>query len=602
MKNKVINFLAKGTNAQIILLILLTFFLVSSSSIIVYLFANYNSFFDTIWDVTTWVLDPGTFSGNIGFTSRIISLVITLLGVLLMSTLIGILSAGLTDKMIELRNYGTPITNKNYTLILGWNYRVYNIINELIVAYDGISNHSVIILSEESKVEKDQSINRTIKIPKNFNIQSRQFDPFIFSSYSILDIKYAKSIVITQNNKNDFILLKTLLMLEKVLDNRYNIPIVFEVDSKTSTSIISPILKSNHYLIDKSRIFILAISQTTLQKGLSTVYEEIFSFRGSEIYFKPANNFVDLEIQNAIINIYNASIIGIYRNKKTYINPDKNFIIENGDELICIMEDDSDLKVKNLHSNLKLKPNFKLENLLEFNFDSLLIIGWNQMGFSIVEELTKYISKKTHISIYTDNNINDDLKSLNPSLINFLIVDKKVYGNETLGEIDFNKFSKILLLSDDRYNDEEADTITISTLLTIKNSIKQLLEPPKITIQIKIDKNKELIQEDDLLEFVVSDSLIGGIMSQVSENPKVYDTINELLNEWGNEIYFLDLNKLAEDIFPLSIIDAFKICNNLNSSMIGYKISATQDIVINPMKTNDFKLSINDQLILIGDN
>jgi hypothetical protein len=602
VKNKIINFLAKGTNAQIVLLVLLTFFLVTASSVIVYFFTNYNSFFDTIWDVTTWVLDPGTFSGNIGISSRIISLVITLSGVLLMSTLIGILSAGLTDKMIELRNYGTPITNKNYTLILGWNYRVYNIINELIEAYDGISNHSVIILSEESKVEKDQSINRIINLPKNFNIQSRQFDPFIFSSYSILDIKNAKSIIITQNNKNEFILLKTLLMLEKVLDNKYDIPIVFEVDSKTSTSIITPVLKSNHYLIDKSRIFILAISQTTLQKGLSTVYEEIFSFRGSEIYFKPANSFVNLQIQDAIINIYNASIIGIYRDKKTYINPDKSFIIANGDEFICIMEDDSDLKIKKIHNNFKLKPNFRLENLLEFNFDSLLIIGWNQMGFSIVEELTKYISKKTQINIYTDNSISHDLKSLNPSLINFHVVNKKVYGNETLDQINFRKFSNILLLSDDRYNDEEADTITISTLLTIKNSIKQLLKSPKITIQIKIDKNKELIQEDDLLEFVVSDSLIGGIMSQVSENPKIYDTINELLNEWGNEIYFLDLNKLTEDIFPLNIIDAFKICNSLNSSMIGYKVAATQNIVINPIKTSNFKLSINDQLILIGDN
>ena len=100
----------------------------------------------------------------------------------------------------------------------------------------------------------------------------------------------------------------------------------------------------------------------------------------------------------------------------------------------------------------------------------------------------------------------------------------------------------------------------------------------------------------------MSDSLIGGIMSQVSENPKIYDTINELLNEWGNEIYFLDLNKLTEDIFPLSIIDAFKICNSLNSCMIGYKISDTQNIVINPIKTDNYKLSINDQLILIGDN
>ena len=78
-------------------------------------------------------LDPGTMGGDTGRWAFLLAmLAVTLGGIFIVSTLIGVLTTGLEGKLDELRKGRSLVIETDHTVILGWSPQIFTIVTELV--------------------------------------------------------------------------------------------------------------------------------------------------------------------------------------------------------------------------------------------------------------------------------------------------------------------------------------------------------------------------------------------------------------------------------------------------------------------------------------
>ena len=65
-------------------------------------------------------LDAGTMGGDAGWGFRIVMLLVTIGGIFIVSTLIGVLTTGIEGKLDELRKGRSRVLENDHTVILDW--------------------------------------------------------------------------------------------------------------------------------------------------------------------------------------------------------------------------------------------------------------------------------------------------------------------------------------------------------------------------------------------------------------------------------------------------------------------------------------------------
>jgi hypothetical protein len=81
-------------------------------------------FIEAFWESMVRTLDPGTMGQDTGWGYRLVMLGVTVGGIFIVSTLIGVLSSGISSKLDELRKGHSFVLESNHTLILGWSEKI----------------------------------------------------------------------------------------------------------------------------------------------------------------------------------------------------------------------------------------------------------------------------------------------------------------------------------------------------------------------------------------------------------------------------------------------------------------------------------------------
>ena len=115
-------------------------------------------FIEAAWKSLMRTLDPGTMGGDTGWGFRVVMLLVTLGGIFIVSTLIGILASGISNKLDELRKGHSFVVETGHTLILGWSEKIFPIISELIIANENQKRPVIVILASKDKVEMEDEI------------------------------------------------------------------------------------------------------------------------------------------------------------------------------------------------------------------------------------------------------------------------------------------------------------------------------------------------------------------------------------------------------------------------------------------------------------
>ena len=79
---------------------------------------------EAFWQSLLRVVDGGTFAADSGWSARLIGLAITIAGIFIAGSLIGLIANAVDQRIEELRKGRSQVLETDHTLILGWSNRV----------------------------------------------------------------------------------------------------------------------------------------------------------------------------------------------------------------------------------------------------------------------------------------------------------------------------------------------------------------------------------------------------------------------------------------------------------------------------------------------
>ena len=574
-----------------------------------------NTFIENVWQGGMHALDAGALGAHgANWPFRLVMTLVTIGGIFLVSTLIGILSSGLESKLEEMRKGRSFVIEEGHTLILGWSPKIFTIISELCAAQESEPNPCVVVLADQDKVEMEDLIRSQVANLRNTRVICRSGNPSSLMDLDIVNPHQCGAVIVLspEEGNADSQTLKTILALTNS-PNRRKQPfhITAEVKDRRNVDVMTMVGKDEVELLVPDELIARVMVQTCRQSGLSVVYTELMDFDGMEIYISDEPLVLGKTFGEALLAYPSCCLIGMRSaDGKVKVNPPMDTRFLKGDQVVAIAEDDSTLKASSA------APKFTPTEIAavaepQATPERTLVLGWNDGARLLIRELDNYVQKGSFLKVISTYDNSEAIATVEKSLVNTTIefLQADTTDREVLEATEAHTYDHILLLC---YKEElephDADALTLISLLHLRNISETTKTDLSIVSEMLDGRNRELAEVTKADDFIVSDGMISLLISQVSQNKHLMRVFEDLFNAEGSEIYLKPGSiyvKPGETTTFYALVDAARARNQV---AIGYRIMADQfnsskayGVTINPRKDAPVTLGEDDRLIIISE-
>lgn len=575
------------------------------------------SFIEAAWLSLMRTLDAGTMGGDVGWRFRVAMFFVTLGGIFIISTLIGVLTSGIESKMGELRKGRSRVIERGHTVILGWSAQIFTVLAELAEANANQPDACVVVLAERDKVEMEDEIHSALQNSGKMRIVCRSGSPIDLNDLKLTSLDSARSIIIlaAENDQSDTETIKTLLAITNNPERRAEpYHIVAEIRNARNLEPARMVGRDEVELVLASDLIARIVAQTCLQSGLSVVYTELLNFERDEIYIKDEAQLAGKTFHDALFGYLDSAVIGIATaGNKVKLNPPMETRFAPGDQVVAITADDDTLVAGGpglsvVQADLIAEGTRRTAHPVR-----TLILGWNKRAVQIVRELDQYVASGSQVLLLADRNWSDAEKNeffdaRQHESIQFQSADTT--DRRVLDALHPETFDHVIVLAySDSLDVQAADARTILTLLHLRDIANRSSRPMAIVSEMLDLKNRTLADVTQADDFIVSDHLVSLMLAQISENKLLNQVFADLFDAEGSEFYLKPAGDYVQSGQPVNFYTVLEAAARRGEVALGYRLKQqahdagkSYGVVVNPTKTDTITFHAGDCIIVLAEN
>jgi voltage-gated potassium channel Kch len=573
-------------------------------------------FIGLMWSSFLHTLDSGYIEGDTGVPFVTTMFIVTLGGILIVSTLIGVLTTGISNKIEHLRKGRSLVVERNHTIVLGWSTHVFSVLHELAVANANQRHACVVVMADRDKVEMEDEIRDKVGHTGRMRVVCRTGSPIDMVDLEIVNLNDARSIIVLSpdDEEPDSQVIKTILA---ITNNRKRRPhpyhIVGEIHDPSNLEAAHLVGGDEAQILEVGDIISRLTVQISRQSGLSVVYTELMDFEGDEIYLQEEPALVGKTFGDALLAYEDSSLIGLdFKDKPLKLNPPMDTVIAPGDRVIAISEDDDTVKLSGLTD-------------LKIDFDAImtppptpripertLLLGWNRRATSIISELDDYVAPDSTVTVVADSgDAAAEIAARCADLRNLTVEFRQgdIVNRATLEALGVGQYQHVIVLCySDFLDPQRADARTLITLLHLRDMEAKLGEMFSIVSEMLDDRNRQLASVTEADDFIVSDKLISLLMAQISENRHLREVFADLFASEGSELYLRPAADYVRLDRPINFYTVVESARRRGYVAVGYRlhVNATDPekaygVVVNPDKPKTITFTQADRIIVLAE-
>jgi len=464
------------------------------------------------WLAWTYVADPGTHADAEGGSAvRAVSLLVTVGGMLVFAMVVGIVSDALGEKVHDLRKGRSRVIESDHTLMLGWNDKSLAIIQELALANESEEGGVVVVLAENDKGDMEETLDAAVSTRDHpmrllgTEVVFRSGNPLMENELDKVSASTARSIIALSPDgcdpdEADSRMVRQVLSLKQFESLRGHV--VVEMQDIDNRDLINLVASDIAEVIVAHDMIGRLMIQCAREPGLANVLENLMGFDGAEFYFEKWPQLFGKTFLEITCRFDDAVPIGIKAlDGKIEINPTNDRVIRQGEEILCLAED-NDTYLPN-DGSYSLKCGRVPSGLVPMPAaEKLLFCGWRRDMADMIMQLDEYVSEGSELWLFNDVPVSErlellrdkgnkeELRSRNLRILNaqgnpIVRRDLKMlralrYDGEPDGEsITLDEFDSVLILADsaaaesgDGSRDEgslSSDSRSLASLLLIQD-------------------------------------------------------------------------------------------------------------------------------------
>ncbi|XP_065870478.1 ion channel DMI1-like isoform X2 [Euphorbia lathyris] len=468
--------------AKLLALLFATIFLIGFGGLALYAVSD-ASFAEALWLSWTFVADSGNHADRVGTGPRIVSVSISSGGMLIFAMMLGLVSDAISEKVDSLRKGRSEVIEKNHILILGWSDKLGSLLKQLAIANKSIGGGVIVVLAERDKEEMEMDIAKLEFDFMGTSVICRSGSPLILADLKKVSVSKSRAIIVLASDENadqsDARALRVVLSLTGVkeglkghvvveMSDLDNEPLVKLVGGELIETVVA------HDVIGRLMI------QCALQPGLAQIWEDILGFENAEFYIKRWPQLDGLHFEEVLISFPDAIPCGVKvaaDGGKIILNPDDNYVLQEGDEILVIAEDD-DTYAPGPLPKVRKGTFPKLIDPPKYP-EKILFCGWRRDIHDMIMVLEAFLAPGSELWMFNEVPEKEREKKLIDGgldvskLENIILVHRE--GNAVikrhLENLPLETFDSILILADESLEDSvvHSDSRSLATLLLIRD-------------------------------------------------------------------------------------------------------------------------------------
>lgn len=612
------NTMSRGPIALIGWLALASALVIISISFVVWVLrgAPDYSFGDLLWLSLLRTLDSGTMGGDTGSPTFLIGmLAVTFGGIFVISTLIGVITSGIEDKVEDLRKGRSKVIEENHTVILGWSPQVFAIISELVIANANQKKPVIVVMGEHDKVDMEDEIAERVGDTGRTRVVCRTGSPIDLNDLDMVSVQTSRSIIVLSPDGDDpdSNVIKSILAITNSPSRRAEpYHIVAEITDPQNMEVARMVGRDEAELVLVGDLISRITVQTCRQSGLSVVFTELLDFGGDEIYFQDEPLLVGKTFGESMLAYVKSTVIGLrHADGKVQLNPPMSTSIQSGDQIIAIAEDDDKIKTHSLGDMGIVESAIRAPSGKNAKPERTLILGWNWRVPTIINELDSYVAPGSAVTIVTENvggeeEIRLHCPHLKNQSVQFQVGDTT--NRRTLDALNIPSYDHVINICSDTLDEQRADARALITLLHLRDIADKGNHQFSIVSEMLDIRNRTLAEVTRPDDFIVSEKLVSLMLSQISENKALNAVFADLFDPEGSEIYLKPASEYVAPRTPVNFFTVVESARRQGAVAIGYRLKALASdadnaygVVVNPDKTQAITFEEGDKIVVIAE-
>ncbi|KAI3459848.1 hypothetical protein Pfo_016511 [Paulownia fortunei] len=603
-----------------------------------------DSLADSLWLSWTYVADSGNHANSEGIGPRLVSVSISFGGMLIFAMMLGLVSDAISEKFDSLRKGRSEVVERNHTLILGWSDKLGSLLNQLAIANESLGGGIVVVMAERDKEEMELDIAKMEFDFRGTSVICRSGSPLILADLKKVSVSKARAIIVLAEDGNadqsDARALRTVLSLTGVKEGLQGHIVVelSDLDNEVLVKLVGGDLVETvvaHDVIGRLMI------QCARQPGLAQIWEDILGFENCEFYIKRWPQLDGMQFEDVLISFPEAIPCGVKvasRGGKIILNPEDSYVLQEGDEVLVIAEDDDTYAPSDLP--MVWRGNLPKDELIQKSFERILLCGWRRDMEDMIMVLDAFLAHGSELWMFNEVPEKERERKLTDGgldidrLMNIKLVNRE--GNAVirrhLESLPLESFDSILILADESVEDSaiQADSRSLATLLLIRDiqakrlpyreamvsqvhggsfsqgswigEMQQASDKSVIISEILDPRTKNLLSMSRISDYVLSNELVSMALAMVAEDRQINDVLEELFAEEGNELHIRGADLYLHEGEELSFYEILLRARQRREIVIGYRPADTEKAVINPSAKNERrKWSLKDVFVVIAE-
>ena len=559
------------------------------------------SFFEELWQTMLRTVDAGAFAADEDWSTRLLSLVVTIIGIFLAGSLIGLIANAVDQRVEELKRGRNPVIESGHTLVLGWSPHVPRIVGELVVANESERQASVVVLGPADAVEMEDEIRSRVGDLRTTKLVCRTGDPSMPSDLERAAVGSARSIVAVRGDDGDAGVVKAVLAVRALDPGHERAHMVAEVAEADNAGTLRTVSKGRVLTVSSDDVVAEVTAQACLRSGLASVFTDLLDFDGDELYFTAIPpELTGRTYADALLAYESCSVIGVATDV-VELNPAPDRPLVDGDELIVVAADDSAITFTGLSDVAAPEPPAAAPT--EPSPVRIVMVGWSGFGSKVLAQLDEFLPAGSHVDVVVDTDLVDPATLEGIEMANATLGVRGGDGgpDHLLGlAADPDPDQVIVLGYRDALGIDEADARTLLALLTLRQAWPS--EGPdhvRIVAELLDQRNLVLAAPVGVDDLIVSDALASLLMAQLSERADLQAVFDDLFDAEGAVVDLVRADTVVAG-GPRRWADIVAAAAAGGMSAFGYRLGSGGTVVINPTKSSTVELAPGDEVVVVA--
>ncbi|MEU0335150.1 NAD-binding lipoprotein [Streptomyces sp. NPDC006193] len=544
------------------------------------------------------------------------SLLLALVALLYVSTLVGLITTGLTERLIALRRGRSTVLEHGHAVVLGWSEQVFTVVAELIAANANQRRAAVVVLADRDKTAMEEALCGTVGRTRRTRLICRSgptTDPAVLA---LAGPGTADSVLVLPPDEPhaDAEVVRTLLALRAARSGHRGEPSVVAAVRDERHLLAARLAAGAHGVVLQSdAVTARLIVQAARRPGLSLVHRELLDFAGDEFYVTSAASLTGRTFGDALLSYATASVVGLIRDGRPWLNPPARTRIEPADRLVVITADDDTAECADCSQSVE-EAAMGTRRPVPERPGRALVLGWNRRAPLVLREWGRHAAPGSVVDVVAGGDRTAapegrGAETSAPTGLTTVFRAGDPTRPRTLRALDLTRYDSIIVLGQDPVAGEraqEADTRTLVTLLVLRHLERETGRELPVVTELTDDSNRPLAPIGPGADVIISGKLIGLLMAQISQNRHLAAVFEELFSAQGTQVH---LRPAAEYVLPgreASFATVVAAARDHGECAIGYRSGAEASSVpdhgirINPAKTARRRWTDGDEIVVLA--